>query len=88
MKRYLIIYQGVVQGVGFRGRLMFTARKNNLTGYCKNLSNGDVSAEVQGEKVDEFVKDTIQSDGFIQVYDYSVKEIDLVENESNFTVKF
>lgn len=88
MKRYLIIYQGVVQGVGFRGRLMFAARKNNLTGFCKNLSNGDVSAEVQGEKVDEFVKDTIQSDGFIQVYDYSVKEIDLVENESNFTVKF
>ena len=80
MKRYLIIYQGIVQGVGFRGRLLFEAKIKKLTGYCKNLSNGDVLAEIQGNSVDEFVKDTIKSDGFIQVYDYSIKEIDLVEN--------
>ncbi|MBQ1508458.1 MAG: acylphosphatase, partial [Erysipelotrichaceae bacterium] len=32
MKRYLIIYSGIVQGVGFRYTLAMTAKKYGLTG--------------------------------------------------------
>jgi len=88
MKRYYVVYEGIVQGVGFRGRLMYLARKYKLTGYCRNLSNGDVEAEIQGNNIDAFIKESINSDGFTQVYNYSLKLINTVENEEGFIVKF
>ena len=88
MKRYYIIYKGQVQGVGFRYRLYQIAHKYNLTGYCRNLYNGDVEAEVQGSGVDEFLAESLQHEYFINVEDYSVKQIDLDENESSFKVEY
>ena len=88
MKRYYIIYEGIVQGVGFRWRLMTVANKYNLTGFCRNLSNGNVECEVQGNDVDEFVKETIKSERFVKVYDYSIKEIPVDEQERIFDVRF
>ena len=59
MKRYYIVYEGIVQGVGFRWKIMTLARKYNLTGYVRNLDNGNVEAEVQGNGVDEFLKESL-----------------------------
>lgn len=67
---------------------MYLARKYKLTGYCRNLSNGDVEAEIQGNNIDAFIKESINSDGFTQVYNYSLKLINTVENEEGFIVKF
>lgn len=86
MKRYLIIYKGRVQGVGFRWRLCQIAHKYNLTGYVKNLVNGDVITEVQGNGVDEFLKDSLKQEYFIDIEDYVVKEIELVNNEKSYIV--
>ena len=66
---------------------MMIARRYNLTGYARNLDNGDVEVEVQGEGVDEFLKDTLKNDTFIQIYDYSVKDIALDEHETSFAIK-
>ena len=88
MKRYYIVYEGIVQGVGFRWKIMTLARKYNLTGYVRNLDNGNVEAEVQGNGVDEFLKKSLSKDRFIRIYDYSVKEIPLSENERVFDVRF
>lgn len=88
MKRYYIIYKGQVQGVGFRWRLVQIANKYNLTGYCKNLNNGNVEAEVQGSGVDEFLKESLQEEYFIEIDDYSVKTIETVDNEETFEVLF
>jgi acylphosphatase len=88
MKRYYIVYEGIVQGVGFRWKIMTLARKYNLTGYVRNLDNGNVEAEVQGNGVDEFLKESLSKDRFIRIYDYSVKEIPLSENERIFDVRF
>ncbi len=88
MKRYLIIYKGIVQGVGFRGKAIQCARRHQLTGFVRNTSNGDVECEVQGEDVDLFVKETIAGDRFIKVFDYSLKQIPLKEDERNFSVRF
>ena len=86
MKRYYIIYKGQVQGVGFRWKLMQIAYKYNLTGYVRNLSNGDVETEVQGFGVDEFLKESLEQDYFIVINDYAVKEIELVNNEETYQV--
>ena len=67
---------------------MQIAYKYNLTGYVRNLDNGNVETEVQGVGVDEFLKESLEQDYFIVIDDYSVKEIDLVFNENEYTVKY
>ena len=42
MKRVKILYEGRVQGVGFRYTCMALAQELGLTGYVKNLEDGDV----------------------------------------------
>lgn len=88
MKRYYIVYEGRVQGVGFRWKLMSIANKYNFTGYCRNLDNGNVECEIQGNGIDEFLKETLREDRFVKVYDYSIKELVPVENEREFRVLF
>ena len=48
IKRYHIIFSGKVQHVGFRLEIEQLALKLQLTGWVKNLENGDVETEVQG----------------------------------------
>ena len=86
MKRYYIVYSGQVQGVGFRWRLMQIAYKYNLTGYVRNLANGNVETEVQGFGVDEFLKESLEQDFYIVINDYAVKEIELLNNEEAYKV--
>ncbi|AGF58242.1 acylphosphatase [Clostridium saccharoperbutylacetonicum] len=90
MIRYLIIVNGRVQGVGFRYFLQLTASKLNLTGWCKNLMNGDVKVEVQGleKNVFSFVSEIKKGNGFARVDDIDVKDISVVEDEKKFSVKY
>ena len=50
IKRYKIHFKGRVQKVGFRLEVCEMSRRLNLVGYCKNLDNGDVVAQLQGEE--------------------------------------
>ncbi|WP_238916515.1 acylphosphatase [Clostridium sp. YIM B02555] len=90
MIRYLIIVNGRVQGVGFRYFLQLTASKLNLSGWCKNLMNGDVEIEVQGleKNVFSFVSEIKKGNGFARVDDIDVKDISVVEDEKKFSVKY
>ncbi|RCK76540.1 MAG: Acylphosphate phosphohydrolase [Ignavibacteriae bacterium] len=45
-----IIVEGLVQGVGFRYFVYNRAVKLNLRGYVKNLLNGNVEIDVEGER--------------------------------------
>ena len=49
MPRYNIIVKGRVQGVGFRYFVQGIARQMKLTGWVKNLDNGNVELEAQSE---------------------------------------
>lgn len=49
LERRNIIFHGRVQGVGFRYQAYETARQFGLTGWVKNLCDGTVEMEVQGE---------------------------------------
>lgn len=50
MVRARAIVKGVVQGVGFRYFASRLADRYGVTGYAKNLPNGDVEIEAEGEK--------------------------------------
>lgn len=48
IRRYRIVFSGRVQRVGFRLETYELAKRLGLTGFCRNLENGDVLAELQG----------------------------------------
>lgn len=50
MKQVHILITGFVQGVGFRQMVKHEARKRNLTGWVKNLSDGSVEALAIGSE--------------------------------------
>lgn len=64
-----IIFKGRVQGVGFRYFCYTEANKMNLTGYVRNLYDGNVEMEVQGDyrDVEMYVFRIKQGDYFIRV---------------------
>jgi len=57
MKRVRITISGEVQGVFYRKSAQEKATELGLAGWVKNLSNGHVVAEVEGEpaKVEQFI---------------------------------
>jgi acylphosphatase len=50
MIRRTVLFSGQVQGVGFRYTACHIARRFNVAGYVKNLSDGRVEAVVEGEE--------------------------------------
>ncbi len=50
--RAKLIIKGIVQGVNFRYYTQREARKNNLTGWVRNLPDGSVAALFEGEEED------------------------------------
>ena len=89
MTRYFVIFRGSVQGVGFRWTIMQLARAYGYTGWVKNLSNGNVSMEIQGKWLDinQLINQIESHSRWIRIDDYSLKEIDIVEDERSFTVR-
>ncbi|HXF49253.1 MAG TPA: acylphosphatase [Verrucomicrobiae bacterium] len=52
------IISGLVQGVGYRYYAVGHARRLGLSGYAKNLPDGNVEAYAEGERglLEEFIK--------------------------------
>ena len=90
MVRYYVVFSGLVQGVGFRYSLIKLARQNNLTGWVRNRYDEKVEAQIQGEYsniiyVINHLEDVTR---YIRIDDYSIVDIDLVENERDFIVVY
>lgn len=90
MNRYHIIVKGRVQGVGFRFFSQSTAAMYDLTGYAKNMDNGTVEIEVQGDenKILKFLSNIKKGTLFIKVDDILISKIDLVHDENSFKIKY
>ena len=79
-----IIVKGLVQGVGFRWFVEREAKQLGLNGYVKNLFNGDVETEVEGEKglIEELIKKLRIGNRSSRVSDIHV---DWQENENKYS---
>lgn len=90
MKRYYLIFQGRVQGVGFRSFLKMQALQYNCTGWAKNLTNGNVEAMLQGneEQIKTILRNLKKGNMFIRITDYSIKEIPIMPNEQTFSIHY
>ena len=87
MKKHLVIL-GKVQGVGFRYWMQNLAIKNNISGWIKNKTSGDVEALIVGQEkeIRELIKlcemgpgsaivDRVQINNYDK--DYSKKDFDI-----------
>lgn len=84
--RYRIVFSGRVQHVGFRYETSLLAKKLGLTGFCENLENGDVLAEMQGlrSKIEFYIR-FMESLKRIRIDHAEVTEIPLISGETEFT---
>lgn len=89
MIRYYVLVEGRVQGVGFRYFCQMNAANLNLTGWVRNMDNGMVEMEVQGDEkiIIKFINTINKGNFFIRIDSLSKKQIDLVFNESKFKIK-
>ena len=86
MKRYYILFKGQVQGVGFRFTAEMIARKYNLTGWVRNLYDGDVEMEVQGDEmaIHNMIRELYNSSRWIRIENHFMKEKPLRDDEHGF----
>ena len=86
IRRYQIVFSGRVQKVGFRLAVCELAGRLGLTGWCRNLENGDVLAELQGpdEKI-QYLISFMESLKRIKIRRKVVTELDLRPEETGFT---
>lgn len=90
MVRQILIISGHVQGVGYRYHVQKHAARAGLTGFVRNLDNGDVYIEVQGDQevIEGFLKFIETSIPFARVTGIDASMAELVPDEELFKVKY
>jgi acylphosphatase len=80
-----IYFSGRVQGVGFRFQARRLASGLGLTGYVKNLWDGRVEMEAQGEEsqITELLK-LLRRQPYIEIEDVDISEMPVVEHDTTF----
>ncbi|MPQ44379.1 acylphosphatase [Clostridium tarantellae] len=88
MIRKKLLIKGKVQGVGFRFFCQYIASTLSLTGYAKNLNDGDVLIEVQGisNNIVKFKSSLLKGNNFCKVIDIIEDNIPLQEKEKRFSM--
>ncbi len=89
-RRISIIVKGLVQGVYFRYFTREAAVKIGISGWVRNLSNGDVEIEAQGteDKLELFLKQVRKGPQLSRVDSTVVNDLPLSENENGFAIKY
>lgn len=82
-----IIFDGRVQGVGFRYRAYYAAQQFGLTGWVRNLYDGTVEMEVQGseEQIDRMLY-TLEHGSYIRIDQMQVNSRNIDEMERSFRI--
>ena len=80
-----IVFQGWVQGVGFRYRARHAADLYSCTGWCRNEWDGSVTMEIQGEEknIDQVIL-AIEAGRYVRIENMDSRMIPLVEGERGF----
>ncbi|MCR5226841.1 MAG: acylphosphatase [Eubacterium sp.] len=86
VRKHMLI-SGDVQGVGFRYRARYAAIEYGLTGYVRNLYNGKVELEVQGERelISRFLE-SVNAGRYIHIDDIETKNMEVDSDEKSFKV--
>ncbi len=80
----------MVQGVGYRFFCRREAAARGITGYVKNLLNGDVEVLAEGEEelVGHFIKVLRTGPHFSHVQDLNITTLPSEDKYKNFEIEF
>ena len=81
--------EGRVQGVGFRFFVQSNAKTLGITGWVKNMSDGSVTMELQGEPeiVERLIAKIKRGNDWIKVTSFEISDLPVVEGEDKFAIK-
>ncbi|ELC8441868.1 acylphosphatase [Clostridium perfringens] len=87
MIRKEFLVSGRVQGVGFRFFCKYQASLLSLTGYAKNLEDGSVLIEVQGNEssIKKFKSSILKGNGFSRIISIDEKDLPVDTREKRFS---
>lgn len=91
MARIHTVVRGMVQGIGYRWFVQREAKKLNLTGWVKNLRNGDVEIEAEGNKEDlnKFLYYVRNNHPWARVDELTIEWMSQVKcDNSDFSIRF
>lgn len=82
--------EGRVQGVGFRFFVQSTSKSMGVTGWVKNMSDGSVTMELQGEAevVERLMAKIQRGNDWIRVTNFTVEDMDVVKGENKFAIRY
>lgn len=85
--RWQIRCYGQVQHVGFRYTALYLARRLGLTGWVRNLQDGSVQMEVQGDlaQIRQFLI-KLKSQPHLHISKAMIEEIPVLSGENRFRV--
>ena len=85
IRRYSVIFSGRVQKVGFRLEVCELAKRLGVTGFCRNLENGDVMAQLQGpENRITYLISFMEPLKRIKIENKVIAELEVDEKETEF----
>jgi acylphosphatase len=85
--RKKVAFSGRVQNVGFRLEIYCIAQRMKLTGWVKNLKDGSVEVELQGEELQIYILvNCMQSLKRASVKKMTIIDLPISEGEENFII--
>lgn len=85
-----VIFEGRVQGVGFRYAVKDLARGFDVCGWVRNLADGSVELQVMGEpdEVESFIREVAEESTVAHhIKNLTAEKIPLLENCSGFKIE-
>ena len=81
---------GREQGVGFRFFVMSNAKSLGITGWVKNMSDGSVTMELQGDAqtVERLIAKIKRGNDWIKVTNFEQSDLPVVEGENKFAIRY
>ncbi len=82
--------EGRVQGVGFRMFVKDLAMELGASGWVKNMSDGSVTMEFQGEPqtIERLIAEIKKGDDWIKVTNFTQEDLPVVVGENTFAIRY
>ncbi|MFH1259270.1 MAG: acylphosphatase [Elusimicrobiota bacterium] len=84
-----ILIQGTVQGIGYRCFALRQAKALGIMGWVKNLANGDVELEAQGDKksLEDFIESLKTGHPWASVQQAKISRLEGNKQYDQFVIK-